>query len=179
MNPTDGHGLSPPVGEQDHVQGSPSAAIVLVEYCDYQSSQCAQAHQVIQHLQRQLGEQLCFVLRHFPSPHYFQAFRAAEAAEAAHAQDKFWQMHDTLFAHQQALEDADLVEYASALNLDIPRFLRELATRVYVDRVQADIDSGCSNGVKEAPTFFISVRYTGTQNLEALLMTILQKIQRT
>jgi protein-disulfide isomerase len=174
MNPTYGHDVSPPVGEQDHVQGSPNAPIVLVEYCDYQSAQCAQAHQIIQQLQCQLGEKFCFVLRHFPSPSHPQSLRAAEAVEAANAQEKFWLMHNTLFAHQRALEDADLVEYANTLNLDIPRFLRELSTRMYLDRVQTDIDSGRSNGVEEAPTFFISVRHTGAQNLEALLMTLLQ-----
>ena len=158
MNPEYGHDLTLPLGEQDHVQGSTNAAIVLVEYCDYQSQQCGQAHQIVQELQRQLGEQLCFVLRHFPLPQHPHAQRAAEAAEAANAQGKFWLMHNTLFAHQQALEDADLVEYAVSINLNIPRFLRELSRRVHVNRVQIDVNSGRSNDVEETPTFFISVR---------------------
>ena len=158
MHPEYGHALTPPLGEDDHIQGSTNAAIVLVEYCNYQCLHCGQAHQIVQDIQSQLGKQLCFVFRHFPLAQHPQAQRAAEAAEAANAQEKFWPMHDILFAHQQALEDADLVEYAVAINLDIPRFLRALSTRVYADRVQMDVDSGHSNCVEETPTFFISVR---------------------
>ncbi|MBW4695820.1 MAG: DsbA family protein [Lyngbya sp. HA4199-MV5] len=174
MNPTDSRDLMPPLRAQDHIQGSINAAIVLVEYCDYQCSDCGQAHHLVQNLQRQLGEQLCYVFRHFPLPHHPQALRAAEAAEAAHAQEKFWQMHSILFEQQQTLDDADLVECAAAINLGILRFLRELSTRVHIDRIQADIESGCSNGVEETPTFFINVCHRGTQNLEALLLTILR-----
>ena len=158
MHPEYSHALTPPLGEDDHIQGSINAVIVLVEYCNYQCPHCGQAHQIVQDLQSQLGEQLCFVFRHFPLAQHPQAQRAAEAAEAANAQEKFWPMHDTLFTHQQALEDADLVEYAVAINLNIPRFLRALSRRVYADRVQVNIDSGRSNGVEETPTFFISVR---------------------
>jgi protein-disulfide isomerase len=162
------------LGEDDHIQGSADASIALTEYCDYQCPQCGQAHLIVQELQHQLGEQFCFVFRHFPSAQHPQAQRAAEAAEAANAQGKFWLMHDTLFAHQQALEDADLVEYADAIHLDMPRFLRALATRVYVDRVQMDVESGRRCGVEETPTSFISVRRKGAQSLKALLMTLLQ-----
>jgi protein-disulfide isomerase len=174
MNPTYDHNLTPPVGEQDHIHGLTHAAIVLVEYCDYQCSACGQAHPIIQALRQQLGEQLCFVLRHFPVPEHPQALRAAEAAEAAHAQEKFWQMHNTLLANQQALEDADLVEYAVALNLDIPRFLQALSARIHLDRIQIDIESGRNNGVEETPTFFISICHKGTRNLELLLTSILE-----
>ncbi len=174
MYPEYGYALTPPLGEDDHIQGSTHASIALTEYCDYQCPKCGKAHLIIQELQHQLGEQLCFVFRHFPSAQHPQAQRAAEAAEAAHAQGKFWLMHDTLFAHQQALEDADLVEYAVEINLDIPRFLRALSTGVHVNRVQMDVESGCRHGVEETPTCFINVRYQGTQNLRALLMTLLQ-----
>ena len=174
MHPEYDHALTPPVGGQDHIQGSTGAAIILVEYCDYQCPQCGQAHLIVQDLQRQLGEQLCFVSRHFPLARHPQAQRAAEAAEAASAQQQFWPMHDTLLAHQQALEDADLVEYASEMNLDMPRFLRALSTGVHVNRVRMDVENGCSNGVEETPTFFISVRQKGTQNLKALMMGLLQ-----
>ncbi len=162
-----------PLGEEDHIQGSIDAPIMLMEYCDYQCPQCGQAHLIIQELQRQFGERLCLVFRHFPSAQHPQAQRAAEAAEAADAQGKFWPMHDALFVHQQALEDADLVEYASEINLDMPRFLQALATGVHVDRVQMDVESGHRHGVEETPTAFISVRHQGTQNLRAMLMALL------
>ncbi len=174
MYPEDGQAFTPPLGEDDRIQGSTDASIVLTEYCDYHCPQCGQAHPIVRELQHQLGAQLCFVFRHFPSPQHPQAHRAAEAAEAANAQGKFWLMHDILFAHQQALEDADLVEYADAIHLDMPRFLRALATRVYVDRIQVDIESGHRCGVEETPTSFISVRHQGTQNLKALTMALLQ-----
>jgi protein-disulfide isomerase len=173
MPPEYGHAFTPPLGKDDHIQGSIDAPIALMEYCDYQCPQCGQTHLIIQALQRQLGERLCFVFRHFPSAQYPQAQRAAEAAEAADAQGKFWPMHNTLFAHQQALEDADLVEYASEINLDMPRFLRALSTRAYIDRVQIDIESGHRHGVKETPASFIGVHHQGTQNLEAMLMSLL------
>lgn len=120
---------------------------------------------------------LCFVFRHFPlSQIYSQAQKAAEVAEAAAAQGKFWQMHDTLFEHQQTLDDAALVEYAIDLNLDIPQFLQELADHVHAERVEADIRSGQSNGVQGAPTFFIGIRHKGVQKLETILMAILESI---
>ena len=173
MYPEYDQAFTPSLGEDDHIQGSTNAAIALTEYCDYQCLQCGQTHLIIQELQHQLGEQFCFVFRHFPSAQHPQAQRAAEAAEAAHSQGKFWLMHDMLFAHQQALEDADLVEYADAIHLDIPRFLRALATRAYVDRVQLDVESGHRCGVEETPTAFINVRHKGTQNLKALMMAVL------
>jgi protein-disulfide isomerase len=174
MPPEYGQAFTPSLGADDHIQGSTNASIALTEYCDYQCPQCGQAHLIVQELQHQLGEQFCFVFRHFPSTQHPQAQRAAEAAEAASAQGKFWLMHDTLFAHQQALEDADLVEYADSIHLDMPRFLRALATRVYVDRIQMDVESGHRCGVEETPTSFISVRHKGTQNLKALMMALLQ-----
>ncbi len=165
----------PPLSDRDHTFGPLNAMIVLMEYGDYQCPQSGQAHVTIKAMQQRLGEQLCFVFRHFPQPQIHpQAKRAAESAEAAAAQGKFWEMHDILFEHQQALDDGDLVQYAAQLRLDIPRFLREMAEHVHVQRVQSDIDSGRSNGVEETPTFFIGVRYEGTENLEVLLMAILE-----
>lgn len=165
----------PPLSDRDHIRGAPDAIIILMEYGDYQCPQSGQAHVTVKEMQHRLGEQLCFVFRHFPQPQiYSPALRAAESAEAAAAQGKFWEMHDILFAHQQALDDGDLVQYAAQLSLDIPHFLREMAERVHVQRVQSDIDSGQSNGVEKTPTFFIGVRCEKTQNLEVLLMTILE-----
>lgn len=163
----------PPISDRDHTHGSLSASIILMEYGDYQCPQSAQAHRTITVMRQQLGEQLCFIFRHFPQPQHSQAQRAAETAEAAAAQGKFWEMHELLF-EQQMLEDAELVQYAAQLELDVPRFLRELAAHVHAARVQADVESGRSHGVEEAPTFFIGVRHKGTENLRALVTTLLQ-----
>ena len=117
INPTE----IPPLRQNDRISGMPTAAIVLMEYGDYQCSQSGQAHQTIQKLQHQLGEHFCFVFRHLPQPKINpQSYKAAETAEAAGAQGKFWEMHSILFGHQQELEDGDLVEYAASLKLDIP-----------------------------------------------------------
>ena len=117
MNPISDHNvLTLPVGERDHCQGIASAPITLVEYGDYQSPDCAQAHHLIQFIQQRLGEQLRFVYRHFPCCNLHpEAQHAAEAAEAAGRQGKFWQIHDCLFANQQALHNGYLVDYATDL----------------------------------------------------------------
>jgi protein-disulfide isomerase len=161
-----------PLHEQDHTIGSVGAAIVLMEYGDYQCSQSEQAHRLIQSLLQQLGEQLCFVFRHFPQNS--RSLRAAESAEAAATQDKFWDMHNLLFDHQQCLEDSDLVQYADCLGLEIPRFLQAMAEHLHIPRIQIDMSSGEENGVEGTPTFFINIRHQGTQNLEVLLLAVLQ-----
>ncbi len=167
--------LTLPVGTRDHVQGLLDAAVVLVEYCDYHCLDSGQAYSIVKKIQQSLGDQLCFVFRHFPLTQlYPQAQKAAEAAESAGAQGKFWEMHNTLFEHQHALDDADLVEYAIALNLDIPQFLREMSQHVHAERVQEDIRSGVSSGVRSTPTFFINgIRHDGDWNLERLQAAII------
>jgi protein-disulfide isomerase len=155
--------LTPPVGESDHIAGPSDAPITLVEYGDYECPHCGRAYPIVKSAQRRLGSRLRFVFRTFPlaeaHPH---AQHAAEAAEAAGAQGKFWEMHDMIFEHQDALEDEDLVEYAEALGLDTVRLARELLTGVYAKRVRADFRSGVRSGVNGTPTFFLNgLRYDG------------------
>ena len=166
--------LTVPVSERDHVQGSPDDAVTLVEYGDFECPHCGAAHQVVKQIQKALGDQLRFVFRHFPltqmHPH---AERAAEAAEAAGAQGRFWQMHDLLFEHQQSLSDSHLLLYAEAIDLDTDRFARELAEGVHQPRVREDFMSGVRSGVNGTPTFFINgVRHDGPFDLSALLYAI-------
>src|SRR5882762_6169944 len=107
------------VGERDHIAGPSSAPVTLLEYGNFECIHCGHAYPVIKDLQKLLGDNLRFVFRHFPSvrthPH---SLRAAEAAEAAAAQHKFWEMHDELFTHQQALEDRDLSRYGRRIGLN-------------------------------------------------------------
>lgn len=161
----------PPLNDFDHIQGISHATLILMEYGDYQSLQCKRAHTLIRSIQAQLGEQLCFVFRHFPQQP--QSLRTAESAEAAAAQNKFWEMHNLLFENLQ-YEDADLVQYADQVGLDIQRFLTEMASHTHLGRIQSDINSGRQNGVEEVPIFFIGVRHKGTQNLEVLLLALTQ-----
>jgi protein-disulfide isomerase len=155
---------------RDHVIGRPDAPLNMVEYGDYECPFCGQAHPVIIALLQAIGDELLFAFRHFPittaHPH---AQHAAEAAEAAGAQGKFWEMHDWLFEHQQALTDRDLVRYAAEIGLDVDRFTRELVTHVHAPRVREDFMSGVRSGVNGTPTIFINgVRHDGGFDLGSL-----------
>jgi protein-disulfide isomerase len=148
--------------------------MVLVEYGDYQCPYCGAAYPIVKQIQKELGTRLRFVFRNFPlTASHPEAEWAAETAEAAAAQGKFWEMHDTLFEHQQALDDTHLVLYAVALDLDKDRFVREMAEHVYADRVLEDLLSGAQSGVNGTPTFFINdVRHDNSYDLETLLAAI-------
>jgi protein-disulfide isomerase len=120
------------------------------------------------------ADDLCLIFRHFPQtqvhPH---AQRAAEAAEAAATQGQFWSMHDTLFVHQQKLENGYLIEYANDLGLDIPQFLKELSKQVHVDRINENVEGGIHSGVTTAPALFINnIRYTGCWKKTELMTAI-------
>jgi len=162
--------LVPPVGKRDHIQGPSSALVTMVEYGDYQCPFCGDVYPIIQKLQHQFGDQLRFVFRNFPLARiHAYAQRAAEAAEAADGQGKFWEMHDYLFEHQDALDAENLVRAAVALGLDKVKFNREVAERVYADRVQQDIQSGIDSGVGGTPTMFINgVRNDDEDDFETL-----------
>lgn len=166
--------LSVPVSTRDHVQGSPDAAVTLVEYGDYECPHCGRAHSIVKQLQKLVGGHLRFVFRHFPlaqiHPH---AGRAAEAAEAAGAQGRFWQMHDLLYEHQQTLDDRHLLLFAEAIDLDTERFAREVAEGIYRERVREDFMGGVRSGVNGTPTFFINgVRHDGPWEIDSLLYAI-------
>jgi protein-disulfide isomerase len=166
--------LKPPVGANDHIQGPAKAPVTLLEYGDYECPYCGEAYSVVKALQKRLGDQVRFVFRNFPlaeaHPH---AEHAAEAAEAAGAQGKFWEMHDLLYENQDALDDQDLVRYASALKLDVPRFVEEMKSGVHLERVRADFSSGVRSGVNGTPTFFINgARHDGPFDLRSLLAAI-------
>ena len=128
-------------------------------------------------MQKRLADNLRFVFRHFPTvrthPH---SLRAAEAAEAAGAQGKFWQMHDELFSHQQALEDRDFSRYARRIGLDVDRFARDMAENTFLKQIEADYNRSLfDEHVTGTPTFYINeVRYTGATNVESLLLAIKQ-----
>jgi protein-disulfide isomerase len=168
--------LTPPVSDRDHILGRPGAPVTLVEYGDYECPYCAMAHPIVLEVVRQMGDDVRFVFRHFPlariHPH---AERAAEAAEAAGAQGRFWQMHDMLYTHQHALEDPDLLMYADALQLDVRRFAAELQGGVHMPRVRDDFVSGVRSGVNGTPTFFINGRrHDGGYELPTLLAAVIR-----
>lgn len=170
-----------PPSQRDHYQGTLNAPVILVEYGNYQCFQFREVHQLIQAIQQHFNSGLseknsiCVVFRHFIEHSiYPQAQKAAAAAEAAAAQGQFWQMHEMLFSHQEALGNGYLVEYANDLGLDICQFLQDISKKVHVDRINQDIESGHRSGVVTAPALFINgIRYRGRWNIEQLMAAII------
>ncbi len=172
--------LTLPVGARDHAQGRADAAVTLVEYGDYECPHCGRAYPIIKEVQRRLGSKLRFVFRNFPlSESHPHAQHAAEAAEGAAAGGRFWEMHDVLYEHQQALDDAHLVGYAGTLGLDADAFKRELRAHAHKARVREDFVSGVRSGVNGTPTFFIDgERFDDSWDPETLTKALTSRYRR-
>lgn len=163
-----------PVGVADHVLGPESAHATLIEYGDYECPHCRQLHPIIQELLRRTDGLRC-VYRHFPltkiHPH---AVRAAEAAEAAGAQGRFWQMHDALFDNDQPLDDERLARSARRAGLDMERFTREMAEGVYAARIEEEFKSALyGDRVTGTPTVYLNgALLSNVKSLDALLEAV-------
>jgi len=166
--------LNLPVSARDHTQGLATASITLAEYGDYECPYCGETYPIVKQLQEKLGERLRFVFRNFPlSAAHPHAQDAAEAAETAAAQDRFWEMHDLLFENQEALEHGDLIRYARELGLDAVRFKNELSRHTHAPRVREDFMSGVRSSVNGTPTFFINgVRHDTSFDFDTLLSAL-------
>jgi len=164
----------PVSADRDHIQGPLDAPLTLLEYGDYQCPYCGAAYPIVKEVQAQLEERLRFVFRNFPiTTSHPRAEQAAEAAEAAGTQGKFWEMHDTLYENQDSLGDDDLHAYAEQLGLDVARFDADLAEHVHADRVREDFMSGVRSGVNGTPTFYVNgIRHDGSYELESLLAAL-------
>ena len=163
--------LAEPVDpDRDHIRGPAGAPLTLVEYGDFECPFCGKATGVVRELRERFGDELRYVFRHLPlTDVHGYAEVAAEAAEAAAAQGRFWEMHDTLFAHQGELELEDLAGYAAELGLDVERFVRELQEGVHAQRVRDDVIGAEASGARGTPTFFIGERrHVGPYDAEAL-----------
>ena len=145
--------------ERDHIRGRIDAPYTLVEYGDFECPFCGRATGMVKELREKLGDDLRYVFRHLTlidvHPH---AELAAEAAEAASSQGKFWEMHDILFAHQGDLDIEDLISYAGKLDLDVDRFVDEVQAPASSKRVREDVASAEASGARGTPTFFIGDR---------------------
>jgi Na+/H+ antiporter NhaA len=143
---------------RDHVRGPLDALVTVVEYGDFECPYCGIAEPAVRELLRDFGD-VRYVWRHLPlldvHPH---AQLAAEAAEAAAEQGVFWEMHDLLLAHQDALRASDLLRYAEELGLDVDRFEESLRSHSFAARVADDVDSADLSGVSGTPTFFVNGR---------------------
>ena len=162
--------LTPPVSERDHAQGLAGARLTLVEYGDYQCPYCGAAYPVVKRLQKSFDWELRFIFRNFPlTEAHPYALVAAEAAEAAALQGKFWEMHDLLFERQAQLEPAALLNWARELGLDLEKLGTALRQGEISRRIKEDRRSGITSGVNGTPCFFINgARFDGPASFDAL-----------
>ena len=159
--------------ERDHLRGPEDALVTLVEYGDFECPYCGQAEPVIRELLRDHGD-VRYVWRHLPlSDVHPHTELAAEAAEAAARQGAFWEMHDLLFEHQDALTPDDLIGYATELGLDAVRFTEDLEKHAGAGRVAEDVDSADLSSVSGTPTFFINGRrHYGAYDIDSLTQAV-------
>jgi protein-disulfide isomerase len=156
--------------DRDHIRGPDDAPVTLLEYGDFECSYCGQAERVIRELLASHGDDVRYVWRHLPlNDVHPSAQLASEAAEAAAAQGKFWEMYDMLLSHQSDLTPRDLAGYADELGLDVERFRDELRRREHASRISEDVASADESGVSGTPTFFINGRrHYGVYDIDAL-----------
>jgi protein-disulfide isomerase len=167
----------PVTTEGDHIEGRVNAVLTLVEYGDYQCPYCGAAYPEVKKVQKELGSELRFVFRNFPLTNMHEhAMNAAETAEAASAQGKFWPMHDFLYEHQATLGVPSVaLSYAKRLGLDTQKFEREIAQHVYQKRIKDDFMGGVRSGVNGTPTFYVNgVRHDGEAVAKALVEALNQ-----
>jgi protein-disulfide isomerase len=172
--------LKVPVTSDDHIQGDGHAPIVLVEYGDYECPQCGLAYPIVKRLQKHFGKRLGFVFRNFPlSEIHPNAASAAEAAEFAGANGRFWEMHDGIFENQNALGLPLLLSLAEALGLSTTDLDSALTSHEYAPRVKSDFMGGARSGVNGTPTFFINGhRHAGTFEFDDLVAGIEARRER-
>jgi protein-disulfide isomerase len=151
--------LTPPVQTFDHQLGPAHAAVTVVEFGDFECPNCKQAAPAVKLLLERFAERVRFVFRHFPltevHPH---AMMAAQAAEAAGAQGKFWEMHDLLFENQTHLNAQHLRSYAERVGIDMARYAAEMDDEIYLQRIREHLESAKHSGARATPTFFVNGR---------------------
>lgn len=167
--------LTQPVSERDHAEGPADAPVTLVEYGDYQCPYCGAAYPVVKRLQKTLGKKLRFVFRNFPvTQAHPYALIAAETAEAAALQGKFWEMHDLLYERQKLLKPDIIPEWVKKIGLDLDKFGNDIKQGGVVEkRIKEDRQSGIRSGVNGTPTFYINgTRYDGPSDYDLLLAAL-------
>lgn len=159
----------------DHTQGAPTAGVNLVVYMDYECPYSEKANGIIEAVLLHFGAQIHLAVRPFPLPKHPHAMVAAEAAEAAAAQGRFWEMHTLLFEHQDALGVENLLSYAYELRLDIPKFTEDLKGAIYRPFIEEQVRLAKRSGVNSTPTFFINnIRYDGEWDRRSLVTALEQ-----
>ena len=166
--------LKIPVTPEDHAQGSENAEVTLVEYGDYECPHCGRAYPIVKQVQKHFKKRLRFIFRNFPlSEMHANAEAAAETAEFAGAEGKFWEMHDLLFENQARLGDALFAELSERLKLSSSELDQALEQKTFEARVRADFSGGVRSGVNGTPTFFINgVRHDAPFDYDTLVSAI-------
>ena len=170
--------LIPPVSARDHVQGPAEAPVTLVEFGDYQCPYCGAAHPLVKRLQRALGKKLRFVFRNFPlTQAHPYALVAAEAAEAAAVQGKFWEMHDFIYEHQDELDPEILPLWAGQVGLALSEFGAAIKSGEAGKRIHEDRASGIRSGVNGTPCFFVNgIRYDDALEYDSLHRALAEQV---
>lgn len=165
-----------PITEIDHIQGSLNAPVVLLEYGDYQCLNCKLAAPIISMLQKELGPKLCFCFRHFPlQQSHPLALMAAKTAEAASQQNKFWEMHNLLYANQSQLNEEIWLSLSETLQLNGEKFKMDFQSPETLKIIENDFNFGVRSGVNGTPCFYINgVRYDGDPSYETFKNALIQ-----
>lgn len=161
-----------------------SAQVSLVEFADFQCPACAAAHSIVQSVKEEYKDKIVFSYRHFPLPQHANALIAAEAAEAAGEQGKFWEMHDKLFIKQEEWSEStnalDLYKgYAKEIGLDVGKFTESAQSGKHREKINQDKKDGETLGVNSTPTFFIDeARIIGVPSLDDLKEVIEKRLSQ-
>ena len=165
--------LSVAVNAKDHVQGADDASVTLVEYGDYECPSCGDAYEVVKQVQKHFGAKLRFVYRNFPLEQHEFAMPAAETAEFAATEGKFWEMHDELYENQVAMDEDLFPKLGKKLGLDAEGLMDALEEEQFADHIEEDMKSGEASGVRGTPTFYINGhRQDGSFDYKTLTETI-------
>lgn len=165
----------PRIGEPDlseaYYVGAPGANVTFVEYSDFQCPYCARALPAIEQAMKE-NPGVRFVFRHYPLDIHQNARKAAEAAECAGKQGKFWQMHDAMFASQESLAASDLKKYANALGMDDSEFAKCLDSGETAGAVNAEKQEGYGAGIRGTPGFLVYSKSDASDSLQKRLMAV-------
>ncbi len=169
-----GRRLTTPVSSRDHVRGSPLAKVTLVGYGDFTCPDCARSYRAVKKIQAEMGSRLRYVFRSFvDDPFDKRSEGAAEAAESAGAQGRFWEIHDRMFENQGTSSQRELAKHAEAAGVNARQFGRDMRGHVHLARVRSVRKGGGRSGVVEVPTFFInSLQHESAFGLATLLPAV-------
>jgi protein-disulfide isomerase len=164
--------------DDDPVRGDANAPVTIVEFTDFQCPACAAMHPVLDEVLKSYGNKVRLVVRDFPLTMHANARKAAEAANAANAQGKFFEYVALLFKRQDALDVPSLKKYASELGLDRKLFDAALDSEKYAAEVKHDMDDAQIYGVGSTPTIFINGKMLRTLSSEGLKVAIDQALSK-